>query len=297
LIPRSDPGADAKNALEELRTLLGLSRSVDVVSCYLHLCMKRANETGFDGPLIFPARQGDVLLSVLASTPEPAAPRAFDEAAWNRATDLLNDAFNSYVAQFWPTEGELGAQSEEWKRVREVAMPTFMNYFNTGLLADPEQVVARIARYVVPFDSALAGLGLLTATDALTIADWIAEQLERRLAEMNEALDRLDGVRDETFRNSSSIAEAREYVATHAPNLGQRVLDKINRFGTIDRSEIVARFGALGDQYWAQFRLVRGTGPVVEYPTDVVVGSTRPLVAIDPTLAMVPAINSLWTSI
>ncbi|MDX2206060.1 MAG: SEC-C metal-binding domain-containing protein [Gemmatimonadales bacterium] len=259
--------------------------------------MKRANEIDFIGPLISPARQGDVLLSVLASTPEPELAEAFDDSRWTRATTLLNDAFNSYCALFWPTEGELGAQTEEWKRIREVAMPAFLDYFNTGLLADPAQVIGRIVTYVAPFDSTSSALGLITATDAIAVANWIGQELERRLAAMNEMLDRLDGVREETFRHASSLDEAREFVARHAPDLGQQLKDSIDRAGTIDRSDVIERFGPLGDQYWELFCLVRGTGSIVAYPTDDVIAATRPLLAIGPTQAMVPAINSLWTSI
>lgn len=176
-------------------------------------------------------------------------------------------------------------------------MPAFLDYFNTGLLADPEQVRDRIVTYVVPFDSIASELGLIAAADAIAIADWVGQELESRLAAMNEMLARVDGVREETFRHASSLDEARAFVARHDPNLGQRLKASIDRVGTIDRSDIIERFGPLGHLYWEQFCLVRGTGPVVEYPTDDVIATTRPLVAIGPTRAMVPAINSLWTSI
>ncbi len=128
-----------------------------------------------------PARQDDVLLTQLLSTFEPGNPKPYTTGDWKKTTELLNEAFGSYRELFWPDAEELHDLSDEWKHIREVAMPAFLHYFNTGLIANPEQVRARIVSYLIPFDKALGDAGVISATDALRVADWIGERLERAL--------------------------------------------------------------------------------------------------------------------
>jgi hypothetical protein len=162
-----DPGEKAKQALSSLRLLLSRHATRDVVGVFLDFCMRLANDLEFHGDLMSPARQGDVLLTLLLSTIEPANPQPYEPADWKKTTELLNDAFGSYQELFWPDAEEIHELSEEWKHVREVAMPAFLHYFNTGLIANPEQVRARIVSYLTPFDGALADAGVISATDVL----------------------------------------------------------------------------------------------------------------------------------
>src|SRR5437016_6753522 len=69
----------------------------------------------------------------MLSSPEPENPRLFTKANWERAKQLLEEIFGLYAFMFWPTDDQ--APTNEWRDVREVAMPAFLHYFNNALLA------------------------------------------------------------------------------------------------------------------------------------------------------------------
>ena len=99
----------------------------------------------------------------------------------------------------------LAGLSDEWKHIREVAMPAFLHYFNTGLIANPEQVRARITAYLIPFDEAFLGAGLISASDALRIADWVGARLERALVDLNTVLDELGEAQKRTSKHTKDL--------------------------------------------------------------------------------------------
>ena len=103
-----EPGDKAKAALSSLRSLLANHSTRDVVAVFLDLCMRRANDLDFQGDLVSPAQQGDVLLTLLLSTIEPAKSRPYEPKDWQRTTELLNEAFGVYQELFWPDAEELG---------------------------------------------------------------------------------------------------------------------------------------------------------------------------------------------
>lgn len=244
-----------------------------------------------------PARQGDVLLTLLLSTIEPANPKPYEPADWKRTTELLNDAFGSYQELFWPDAEELHDLSDEWKHVREVAMPAFLHYFNTGLIANPEQVRARIIFYLVPFDSDLVDAGVISATDALRVADWIAERLERALADVNAVMDEVSEARDVTTKHAPDVESARAFAQEHFPGLGDRVTTALDEFGTVAKLDLVAEFGSLGEAYWSDYSIGRGEAAPLTYPTEPAAASTHPLIRLTDQRAMVPSINTLWTAL
>lgn len=58
---------------------------------------------------------------------------------WKRIVNLLNEIEAEYDSLFFPNKAE--DITEEWKRVRKVAMPSFLSYFNQGPLNYEEQVI------------------------------------------------------------------------------------------------------------------------------------------------------------
>jgi hypothetical protein len=58
---------------------------------------------------------------------------------WNKIVVLLNEIEAEYQKLFFPDKPE--DVTEEWKRVRQVAMPSFLSYFNQGPLNFEEQVI------------------------------------------------------------------------------------------------------------------------------------------------------------
>lgn len=58
---------------------------------------------------------------------------------WNKIVDLLNEIEAEYYQIFFPKENEL--IDDEWKKIRKVAMPSFLSYFNQGPLNYEEQTI------------------------------------------------------------------------------------------------------------------------------------------------------------
>ncbi len=280
--------------MEALDALLAVRRTEEVVGKYLAYCLERANGLQSDGPFVSPVRQGDVLLSVLVSSPEPDVPMPFGDTQWSEAVDLLNQGFMSYLELFWPSGQEFSEMSEEWGRVREVAMPAFLHYFNTGLLASPEQVADRIRAYVVPFNDSLEKAGIPSATSALAIADWISRKLQRNIEAFQTTRDE---VRALQRKFGTNLRGARAYTAEHLPNLGDRLASALDELGVISRDSLVEQFGEAGARYWDAYSIARGAGGGLTYPTDDTVVATRPLIRLSEGRAMIPAVNSLFTAI
>lgn len=292
-----DPGPKAQAALASLRSLLATHSTRSVVQSYLLLCMKRANDIGFQGELVSPARQGDVLLTLLLSTIEPAEPIPYEPDDWRRTTELLNEAFEAYLGLFWPDPEETGALSDEWTRVREVAMPAFLHYFNTGLIASPEQVRARILTYLTPFDTAFRDAWSMTATDALRIADWIGARLQSNLVTLNMIRDDMCAAQNLCVQHARDQESAHEFARRQSPDLGHRFASALDDFGTVTKSELLDAFDEVGEQYWRHFSVGRGEASPVVYPTDATAAATRPLIRLNDERAIIPAINSLWTAL
>ena len=137
-----------------------------------------------------PNRQIAFLLALLLSTPEPEAPTDLNETDWGRARTLLNELFSAYAELYSPTADERSKVNAEWMRVREVSMAAFFHYFNSGLIASVEQVVHRIATYVVPFDDELKCRMGITASAASDICDYISKTLQGDLHSMQLALSK-----------------------------------------------------------------------------------------------------------
>lgn len=58
---------------------------------------------------------------------------------WDKIVELLSDIEQEYNMLFFPKEGEV--IDENWRKVREVAMPSFLSYFNQGSLNYEEQTI------------------------------------------------------------------------------------------------------------------------------------------------------------
>src|SRR6266404_9627331 len=106
---------------------------------------------------------------------------------------------------FWPTPEELPTLTEEWRDAREVAMPAFLHYFNTTLLASKEQISDRVTNYLSPFDNYLAASTGISASDTLNVAAWVALQLQAQSDDLTEASE--NTMRDKLAIEARAAAE------------------------------------------------------------------------------------------
>src|ERR1035437_2528274 len=132
---------DAKVA--ELRRLVSSSSTYAVAGwCFAQLVMHQRREK--DIGLGSPDRQVAFLLGIMLSSPEPDAPADLTSDAWQHAVALLNQISLAYMQLYFPEEEDCDKVTDDWRRIREVAMLAFLHYFNTGLLASVEQMKERI---------------------------------------------------------------------------------------------------------------------------------------------------------
>ena len=108
--------------------------------CQLMTCI--ANNAADDqlGKLSSPLRQLYFLGGLFATTnPIEDYELQYTHEQWDKIVELLNDIEREYDKLFFPEEGEV--IDENWKKVREVAMPSFLSYFNQGPLNYEEQTI------------------------------------------------------------------------------------------------------------------------------------------------------------
>lgn len=86
----------------------------------------------------------------------------YDPDKWNEIVDLLNQIEQAYAAMFFPKEEEV--VDEHWLKVRQVAMPSFLDYFNQGPLNYEEQIINWVKDLYTPLDAiVLEETGLQTS--------------------------------------------------------------------------------------------------------------------------------------
>ncbi len=249
-----------------------------------------------------PARQWSFLLGLLLHTPEPATPKDFEAEDQKSAERLLNQAFSAYSLLYYPSPEERAGLSEEWWHMRAVAMPAFLNFFNTRLLATPEQVAERIRRYVAPFDAALQIDFGVSATQATAICDWIWRTVQTNLDETAEAAVAEREARlcllDEAEKQGWGIDEIRAAAAEPAyRDKLMPLLDGMLSTGSIRYADLRTSFPNTAESFWQRFTVGRGEGPDLRFPTERSIIDDRPLVRTSADEAMCPSINVLYLAV
>lgn len=108
--------------------------------CQLMTCI--ANNVAKDqlGTLSSPLRQLYFLGGLFISTnPIEDYKLQYTHEQWDRMVELLNEIEQEYYKLFFPEKDEV--VDENWKKVRKVAMPSFLSYFNQGPLNYEEQTI------------------------------------------------------------------------------------------------------------------------------------------------------------
>lgn len=106
------------------------------------------------GKLSSPQRQLTYLAGLnVTSDPNSGEDILYRPDKWNMIVDLLNEIEGFYMKLFWPSKPE--DVTEEWKRVRMVAMPSFLSYFNLGPLNFEEQVINWVDDLFTPLNTTI----------------------------------------------------------------------------------------------------------------------------------------------
>ena len=226
-------------------------------------CMAKHALGVFSKPdLTSPAKQIHFLLGVLVESSEPSGAREFDADDWRSIIEPLESLFSAYLESYYPDERPLRKPSEQWFQLRAATSTAYATYFNQSLLASVEQIADRIRTYITPYDDQLAADFGISATDALAIADWISQELQQMLDQIQQGHT--------------------EYTL---------------QLGKIYYSELIRRFELKGASFWQLFTVARGQGQQLHYPTELSIAEVRPLIRLSADVAMCFSVNALFISI
>lgn len=93
----------------------------------------------------------------------------YSDEEWNYIVRLLKDIDLEHVNLFYPED--INTVSEEWKEKVNIAMPTFLSYFNLGPLNYEEQIIEEIEAVYPPMDDVLMNKHGLCTADFLLFYD------------------------------------------------------------------------------------------------------------------------------
>jgi hypothetical protein len=120
------------------------------LSSVIHAGRERANDQL--GNLSSPQRQLYYLAGLnISSDPSNGEDVRYTHEKWDKIVILLNEIEDEYDKLFFPAKPE--DVTEEWKRIRQVAMPSFLSYFNQGPLNYEEQVINWVRDLYTPLDN------------------------------------------------------------------------------------------------------------------------------------------------
>jgi hypothetical protein len=148
-----------------------------------------------ESKLVSPAKQSFYLLGIMLTTSEPTNSYNLNAQAIDKIIELLNKIFQSYALMFWPSKEDKDNLTDEWYRCREVAVPAFLHYFNTSLMASVEQIKKRAIDYVKPFDDVLLDKINLFSSEVMRIVDDICNIQQKKLDELYVLAEREKEIR------------------------------------------------------------------------------------------------------
>ena len=132
----------------------------------LSFVIHSGRERAFDqlGQLSSPMRQLHYLAGLNVSTnKESGVDYIYNQEKWNEIVVLLNEIEAEYQKLLFDKNETI--DFEEWKKVREVAIPSFLTYFNVGHLNYEEQIINWVSDLYSNFDEFLNEEYNLTTSD------------------------------------------------------------------------------------------------------------------------------------
>lgn len=288
--------------MTNLRALLSRSSTYSVAgSCFTYLISPNEQRYGKER-LTSPQKQVCFMLGALLSGREPPDPVEFGLEQWAEARVILEALFHSYMTLYMPSKEEFGKRSPERHRTIEVSMLALLHSFNNGMFATIEQVIERITIYLVPFDTDVKSLLGISATQAIQICKWTAEQLQHGLDDCHDAVEAasesmpaLSGSSKRKRRLSRMAQEVKKN-----PSLLKamtRMTTAVQRIGIVGFDEMNAAFPDTASIFWKTFTVGRGEGPEINYPTEESVVERRPLIRISDKDAFCPSANLLFNAV
>lgn len=140
----------------ELKQFMAKYKTQNMLGClsFLMTCISNGKARQELSELTSPMRQLYYLAGLMLSVePNGDSEINYTNEDWNHIVKLLKDIDLEHVKLFYPKdESEV---NEEWKKKVNIAMPTFLSYFNLGPLNYEEQVIEEIENVYTPMDDIL----------------------------------------------------------------------------------------------------------------------------------------------
>jgi hypothetical protein len=127
-------------------------------------------------------------LNVTSEIPNAGLKAQYSDEDLEHMKVLLNEIENGYTEFFYPKPDDV--IDEDWKMRRMIAMPTFLGYFNHGLLNYEEQIIERVREYFSPFNEEIKNHFKLEVEDFINIYNYI-DKLPNEF--LNEKINKKDG--------------------------------------------------------------------------------------------------------
>lgn len=283
----------------ELENLLAACRTEDILST---LAVELRNHV-FPGNekrkrLISPAKQVMYAIGLLQKRPEPAEAIRIESTELERIISLLNSIFGAYAKSYFPKDGE--EVNDAWRQVREVAMPTFIHYFNTAIMASVEQIVDRIERELLPFEAFVRGRFGFTPRRAIEIAAEIGAIQQKRLDRCYQFHQRMDELRVSLLKRAKAEGWSKqkflaESESAGAPEAARELFEAIDGLYVFQKSDF-SKDESL-EEFLQCFSLSRGEGIDFVYLTERNPAELRPLFKLADDLYHCPSANNLFAGI
>lgn len=162
--------------LKELMATYDTKWLLGDLSFMMHAGRERARDTL--GKLSSPQRQLYYLAGLnVSSDPAKGGDFGHNEENWEEIIRLLNEIEQEYQSIFFPKEEE--EITEEWKKARTVAMPSFLGYFNQGPMNYEEQVINWVNDLFTPLDKVIETALSVKTEDLIMFYDSLDNLIQR----------------------------------------------------------------------------------------------------------------------
>jgi len=209
-----------------------------------------------------PAKQINFALAVLLASPEPSCPTEFDRNRWEAITEPLEALFSVYLHADPSDHLALLGSSAEAEKQLFVTKSMFSTYFNEIRLATFHQRLDFIAEYLIRFDNVLERDMGVTASDACEVALWICNKVGSNLGALTQ--------------EDTKVVPCASVVL---------------------RTDLIQQFASVGEAYWEAFVSQRGAAPSINYPTELSIVDSKPLISSSSDTAMCYNLHSLFNAI
>lgn len=261
---------------------------------------KSGDESDF---LLSPQKQIFFLLGLMLTTKEPEKPKEYTKNDWIKTIESLNQIFSVYAWMFWPNPEEEGSLTEEWKAVREVSMPSFLHYFNTGLLASAEQISTRIQNYTVPFNDILLDQINITATDALKIIKFISDSVQEGADRLSDVSKKEKNARISLLNRAQKEGWDLIKLRSEATKSGylpyfESLMSSLQSLFKVNLNDLQSVFGnEQANIFWRLFSAKRGSFQDYFYMTERNIAEEKPLFQIKDDEAFFINSNILYNAL